>query len=305
LLTKKQHTTPDLTESSCKVEIDSRSGFCFGVVNAIEKAEQVLASGKELYCLGDIVHNNQEIERLKKAGLNVLDNAEFSNLKNANVLFRAHGEPPVSYQTVEKNKLELVDATCPVVLKLQNRIKQAFGKMEPIGGQIVIFGKKGHAEVNGLIGQTHGKAIIVESETDLDSIDFTKPIELFSQTTRLLEDFQHLAPIIQAQAKNTVKINDTVCRQVSNRGPHLKIFAENHDLILFVGGEKSSNAQLLYGICKQANQDSHFITSELEMNEQWLHGKKNIGICGATSTPLWLMEQVAGKVTEALKNRKD
>lgn len=279
-----------------KVEIDHKSGFCFGVVNAIKKAEETLDQGEKLYCLGDIVHNGMEIKRLEALGLVTIDREEYLNLKNCRVLLRAHGEPPSTYEHARANNIELIDATCPVVLKLQQRVKKAYEQMEAEDGQIILFGKKGHAEVTGLNGQTKDQSIIIENEEDLKQVDPNKPAFLFSQTTKSIDQFQQLAQNLQKNAKQPLIVKDTICRQVANRVPRMKEFASQHDILIFVGGKKSSNARFLFDVCKQTNPDSYFISTLEELDENWFQNKQSAGICGATSTPQWLMEQVAEKI---------
>lgn len=284
-----------------EVTIDVNSGFCFGVVFAIQMAEDELKQSGSLYCLGDIVHNNMEVERLQAKGLKIIDHEQFAKLSNTKVLIRAHGEPPETYRIAIENNIELIDASCPVVLKLQNRIRNGY---EHLGaGQIVVYGKEGHAEVNGLVGQTNGKAIIVESIEDLDKLDYTKPIQFFSQTTQPTEGFRQMRAEIErrvseAGVDNSMQLesNDTLCRQVSNREPQLREFAAAHDVILFVAGKKSSNGWVLYNVCKEVNEESYFVSSWDEVNRDWFHAESRIGICGATSTPMWLMEEIAGKL---------
>lgn len=276
-----------------RVVIDHKSGFCFGVVNAIKKAEEALLEEKTLYCLGDIVHNGMEVNRLEELGLISIDHGKFHTLSNCKVLLRAHGEPPETYEYAKANNVELIDATCPVVLKLQQRVKKAADEMEKVGGQLIIYGKAGHAEVIGLNGQTQHKAVIVENPDDLKNVDPEKPSVLFAQTTKSIEKFQQLGKNIQENSKGgELKIHDTICRQVSNRVPRMKEFAAEHDVIIFVGGKKSSNARILYDVCKETNPRSFFISFTEELDFAWFAKAESVGICGATSTPLWLMEQV-------------
>ena len=244
-----------------KVEIDENSGFCFGVVNAIAKAEEELQHGR-LYCIGDIVHNSLEVERLKQLGLSTIDHAEFARLKACRVLFRAHGEPPSSYELAKKNGIEVIDASCPVVLNLQKKIREAYEGVRANGGQIVIYGKRGHAEVNGLVAQTNDEALIIEQEEDLKSIDFSRPVILFSQTTKSLDGFKRVVELVKENARASVVVNDTICRKVANRIPQLKDFAARHDVILFVSGEKSSNGKQLFEVCREVNSRTYFV--------QWL-----------------------------------
>ena len=281
-----------------KVVIDQNSGFCFGVINAIKKAEENLKNDEYLYCLGDIVHNDMEISRLEKLGLRTIDHQQFLTLKNCKVLLRAHGEPPSTYEHARNNNIELIDATCPVVLKLQQRIKKAHEDMRQKEGQIVIFGKKGHAEVTGLNGQTGNNAILIENELDLTQIDPEKPLIMFSQTTKPLDEFYRLSGKIQEKAQASTEIKDTICRQVANRVPQLKTFASHHDVIIFVGGKKSSNAKMLFDICKQTNPNSYFVSATNEIETGWFENCETVGISGATSTPQWLMEEIAEKVRQ-------
>ncbi len=287
-----------------KIEIDKNSGYCFGVEYAIQMAEDNLENG-ELYCLGDIVHNEMEVRRLRKMGLRIIDRDELRQLKGVKVLIRAHGEPPETYRIAIENDIELIDASCPVVLKLQNRVKNAFDEMEENDGQVVIYGKQGHAEVTGLTGQTNNKAIVVASENDLDKIDFSRPVTLFSQTTKSTSGFYRIKEEIEKRIKakrEYDKFNDSICRQVSNREPQLRKFANEYELILFVSGKKSSNGKALHATCKEVNERSYFIESKEEIDPEWLEGIQSVGICGATSTPMWLMEEVAEEV-ENMSNR--
>lgn len=286
-----------------KIEIDNYSGFCFGVVYAIQMAEEELKKTGNLYCLGDIVHNNMEVDRLKKMGLKIINNEQFKTLKNCKVLIRAHGEPPETYQTAIENNLQLLDASCPVVLKLQHNIKEGTEAIKELNGQIVIFGKEGHAEVTGLIGQTLGKAIIISSLEDLKKIDFSMPIYIYSQTTKSPDAYKNIIEEIKKRRDEScisteVKfiIHDTLCRQVSGREPQLKLFASKHDTIIFVSGKKSSNGKMLFQSCQKENANSYFISSQEELQSDWFSNSKSVGICGATSTPRWLMEEVASKI---------
>lgn len=274
-----------------QIEIDSGSGFCFGVTTAIKKAEEELAKGTQLYCLGDIVHNGMECERLKRMGLITINHEEMSRLHDATVLLRAHGEPPATYQLAKDNNIEIIDATCPVVLQLQRRIKAQY-ESQP-DSQIVIFGKNGHAEVLGLVGQTQGHAIVIEKFEDVMQLDFTRNIYLYSQTTKSLDEFRRIINYIQQHISDgaTFQSFDTICRQVANRMPNIKTFAARHDLVLFVCGHKSSNGKVLYGECKSVNQNTYQIEGPSEIDSSWLKGIATVGICGATSTPKWLMEQ--------------
>lgn len=271
-----------------KVEIDEGSGFCFGVVTAINKAEEELAKGETLYCLGDIVHNSREVERLKTMGLITINREEFKQLRNAKVLLRAHGEPPETYMIARENNIEIIDATCPVVLRLQKRIKQEF--LQDAANdekQIVIYGKNGHAEVLGLVGQTDGKAIVIEKAEEVKKLDLNKSIRLFSQTTKSLDEFQEIVAYIKQNIspEATFEYYDTICRQVANRMPKLREFAATHDLIFFVSGKKSSNGKMLFEECLKVNANSHLIDNEKEIDPSLLQNVQSIGVCGATSTP--------------------
>ena len=282
------------------VTIDKKSGFCFGVVNAIKKAEEDLAKGETLYCLGDIVHNGQEVARLEKMGLITIDYEQFAQLHDVKVLLRAHGEPPSTYEIARKNNITIIDASCPVVLRLQSDIKKKYEERKD-GTQIVIYGKKGHAEVIGLEGQTDNTAIVVENEDDLRKIDFKKDICLFSQTTKSVDGFNVLVEKISTQFQgNTFEKFDTICRQVANRIPNIRNFATQNDVVFFVGGKKSSNGKVLYEHCKEANPQTFFISdaSEITPEQVAFCQDKKVGICGATSTPYWLMEACAEKINK-------
>ena len=278
------------------IEIDNGSGFCFGVTTAIQKAEEELAKGNTLYCLGDIVHNGQECERLKKMGLITINHEEFAQLHDVKVLLRAHGEPPATYELAQKNHIEIIDATCPVVLRLQKRIKQEYSKSSD--AQIVIYGKNGHAEVLGLVGQTNGQAIVIESIKEIDRLDFNKDIRLYSQTTKSLDEFRQIVEYIQEHISPdaSFEYHDTICRQVANRMPNIRKFAASHDLIFFVCGRKSSNGKILYHECKKVNSNSYLIDQPEEIDKSLLQDVQSIGICGATSTPKWLMEECKKKI---------
>ena len=281
------------------VEIDRRSGFCFGVINAIKAAEDELKEAKKLYCLGDIVHNGMEVERLEKMGLISISKEEYFKLNNCKVLIRAHGEPPETYSYAEENNIDLIDATCPVVLTLQEKVKSSYKVKAQQEGQVVIYGKKGHAEIIGLNGQTNHNAVIIESIADIEKIDMNRPVALYSQTTKRIEDFHEIAKEVKSKIAPgiPVEIKDTICRQVSNRVPNLKDFATKYDVILFVAGQKSSNGKYLYTICKEVNHDTYMISKIDEIDKTWFSGVKSVGICGATSTPNWLMEEVASWVS--------
>lgn len=283
-----------------KIEIDNGSGFCFGVTTAISKAEEELERTGVLYCLGDIVHNAGEVERLRKKGLITVDHDEFAKLHNVKVLLRAHGEPPSTYETARQNNIEIIDATCPVVLQLQKRIKDAYSKSaSPIADKnkeplIIIYGKPGHAEVNGLVGQTGGSAVVIQDMKDLEHLDLDRDIWLYSQTTKSIEGFQEIVSEIRSRKKSgSFQWFDTICRQVANRMPKMREFAAGHDVILFVSGAKSSNGKVLYAQCKEINPKTYLITDETELNPSWIENAESIGICGATSTPRWLMQKVA------------
>ena len=283
------------------IEIDNGSGFCFGVTTAIKKAEEELAKGTTLYCLGDIVHNGMECERLRNMGLITINHDEMRQLHNVKVLLRAHGEPPETYELARRNNIEIIDATCPVVLQLQKRIKTQFDESRNVESgmrnentpQIVIFGKKGHAEVLGLVGQTQSNAIVIESFDEVTKLDFSRDIYLYSQTTKSLDEFHRIIDYIQSHITSgaTFKSFDTICRSVANRMPNISQFATKHDLILFVCGRKSSNGKVLFNECLRVNPNSHLIEDPQEILSEWLENIKTVGICGATSTPRWLMEQ--------------
>lgn len=289
-----------------KIEIDSGSGFCFGVTRAINKAEEELANGSRLYCLGDIVHNGKECDRLKKMGLITIGHDEYNQLRGEKVLLRAHGEPPRTYEQAKKNKIEIIDATCPVVLHLQERIKKEYDTNDNPRKQIVIFGKNGHAEVLGLVGQTEGKAIVIESPEEVNKLDFERDICLYSQTTKPLDGFRTIVEYIKEHiAPNaTFRYYDTICRQVANRMPHIREFASRHDMILFVCGKKSSNGRVLFNECQSVNPNAHLIDDASEIDPIWLENCSSIGICGATSTPKWLMEECKIRIEELLGSHK-
>ena len=286
-----------------KVEIDEGSGFCFGVVTAIHKAEEELAKGETLYCLGDIVHNSREVDRLKTMGLITINREEFKQLKNAKVLLRAHGEPPETYMIARENNIEIIDATCPVVLRLQKRIRQGYLADSDEEKQIVIYGKSGHAEVLGLVGQTDGKAIVIENAEEAKKLDLNKSIRLFSQTTKSLDEFQEIVEYFKQHIspEATFEYYDTICRQVANRMPKLREFAATHDLIFFVSGKKSSNGKMLFEECLKVNANSHLIDNEKEIDPSLLQNVKSIGVCGATSTPKWLMEKIYNHIRTLIK----
>ncbi|MDR3226744.1 MAG: 4-hydroxy-3-methylbut-2-enyl diphosphate reductase [Prevotellaceae bacterium] len=285
------------------VEIDDKSGFCYGVIRAIEKAENELDTQNNLYSLGEIVHNNIEVKRLELRGLKSINHNELFKIKGEKLLIRAHGEPPSTYSAAKQNQISIVDCTCPVVLKLQERIKNNYEKIKKINGQIVIFGKKNHAEVNGLIGQTNGNAIVVETEKDIEFIDFSRPVSLFAQTTKSIEKFNEINEIIKNKMIETNKNNNfvfeshnTICGQVSSRKPHLEMFSRNHDVVIFVSGKQSSNGKILYDACKNVNENTYMVEDENDLMSLWFIDAQSVGVCGATSTPKWLMEKVAEKI---------
>lgn len=282
-------------KTTVSIEIDEGSGFCFGVVNAIRKAEDALKSGEVLYCLGDIVHNNMEMQRLEKMGLKTIGRKEYETIQDNTVMLRAHGEPPSTYAKAEKNKTKLIDATCPVVLRLQRNVLQAYNKSLTDNGQVVIYGKIGHAEVNGLVGQTEGKAIVIESLEDMKKVDLSRPVRLFSQTTMMVDKFLEIKSAFEEQIidDSVLQVYNTVCRQVSGRIDALQKFSERNDVIVFVSGKKSSNGKALFSECKKANTLSYMVADESEVQIKWFDGAQRIGICGATSTPDWLMKNVA------------
>ena len=280
------------------VEIDKDSGFCFGVVNAINSAEKELLQDKDLYCLGDIVHNSQEVARLQEKGLNTINHEDLKKMRDRKVLLRAHGEPPSTYLIAQQNNIQIIDATCPVVLQLQKKIQRQYRNSDMSRSQIVIFGKIGHAEVNGLVGQTEGKAIVIEKKADIEHLDFAKGIYLFSQTTMSLNDFREIVEEIQARLSPTASFQyfDTICRQVANRMPNIRGFASRHDVVLFVAGKKSSNGKVLLNEAKKANSNTYLISGPDEIDMNWLTNVHSVGVCGATSTPKWLMEEVAERI---------
>lgn len=287
------------------IEIDKYSGFCFGVVYAIQMAEEELKKEDNLLCLGDIVHNDKEVERLNDLGLQIIDHKDLKNYKDCKVLIRAHGEPPSTYQIALENNIRLLDASCPVVLKLQHQIKEGYKEVSEINGQIVVYGKKGHAEVVGLLGQINSDAVLVSSIEDLSQLDFSKPIYMYSQTTKSPNAYDEIKSEIQKRRtehgfNNPLEfvVNDTLCRQVSGREPQLKKFAEKHDVIIFVSGKKSSNGKMLYESCRKENPLSYFVSDINEIDPVWFVGVNSVGVCGATSTPLWLMEKVSDFISE-------
>ncbi len=280
-----------------RVEIDEHSGFCFGVVRAISEAERALADG-EVASLGDIVHNRVEVQRLESIGLKTISHQDIAAIAGKRVLIRAHGEPPKTYALAKEAGVEIIDATCPVVAALQRKVKEAHKKMSKVGGTVVILGKRGHAEVVGLTGQVDGDAIVVENEEDLQTIDFSHPIYFLSQTTQSVEKFRRLTEIMLERLpdKTMLTADDTICRRVSSREEHLREFAAKHDIIIFVCGRKSSNGKVLYDICRQENERSYNIEEAGELRKEWFEGVESVGICGATSTPKWLMETIANAI---------
>ena len=286
------------------IEIDSESGFCFGVVTAIRKAEEELARSGTIYCLGDIVHNSGEVERLRAKGLVTITHSDLDRLDSVKVLLRAHGEPPETYRTARERNIEVIDATCPVVLRLQKRIKELYHSTEGSARpQIVIYGKLGHAEVNGLVGQTEGNAIVVEDLSGLSQIDFSRPVALYSQTTKSLEGFRSIISEIERRMHPGVSFEyfDTICRQVSNRVDKLREFARKKDVVLFVAGAKSSNGKILFGHCLDENPRTYLLADESGLRGEWFDGASTVGICGATSTPRWLMERVRDSLANLLQ----
>ena len=289
-----------------KIEIDNDSGFCFGVTTAIKKAEEELAKGERLYCLGDIVHNGMEVERLEKEGLITINHEQLKTLRDVKVLLRAHGEPPETYEIARRNNIEIIDATCPVVLQLQRRIKRQYDEGGAGNGeegmkrpsQIVIFGKRGHAEVLGLMGQTRNTAIVIEHFEEVEKLDMNKDIYLYSQTTKSLDEYHNIIRYIEENiSKNAIFKNfDTICRQVANRMSAMSQFAKTHDLVLFVSGGKSSNGKVLFNECLKVNSNSYQVENADEIQAKWLENVESVGICGATSTPKWLMEKCKEKI---------
>ena len=288
-----------------QVEIDEHAGFCCGVVKAIATAEQALAAHHALACLGDIVHNNAEVQRLRSLGLKVINHEQFSQLHNGRVLIRAHGEPPTTYRSAKQREIELIDATCPIVLSLQRQIRAGYEEMREVGGQVVIFGKRGHAEVIGLDGQTNNTAIIISSPDEVDRINPSLPIRLYSQTTKSREDYQQLIEALECKHCTDLVAFDTICRRVSNRVDQLKAFASNTDLLLFVCGSESSNGRYLYECSKRVQPTTYMISDESELEEAWFRGVYRVGVTGATSTPRWLMERVRERIYTLCSEEKN
>jgi 4-hydroxy-3-methylbut-2-enyl diphosphate reductase len=282
------------------VEIDKQSGFCFGVQNAVKIAEKALLKDEKVFSLGPIVHNDKEVDRLSTLGLVSIDHEQFKTLKDCKVLIRAHGEPPETYLLAEENNLTIIEATCPIVKRLQSKIKDIWLKTKEGDGQVVIFGKQGHAEVVGLLGQINNEGILVSGPDDFSRIDIRRPVYLFSQTTMSVKEYGKLAEILRTKMieagisdpDKNLFVNKTICGQVSNREPHLKAFAKKHDIIIFVSGRESSNGKMLYSVCKNVNPETHFVSSKEELDLSWFRGKQSVGICGATSTPKWLIENI-------------
>lgn len=289
-----------------KIEIDQKSGFCFGVHNAVEIAEEALLDGEKVYSLGSLMHNDMEMQRLSSLGLITIAHEQFRILKNCKVLIRAHGEPPETYRVALENNITIIEATCPIVRKLQSKIKKTWNEIKDRKGQIVIFGKPGHAEVIGLLGQTDSEGLLVSKASDIDKIDFSRPVALFSQTTMEITEFANIRQLIYdrmkakgvADPEQDLMVFNTVCGQVSGREPHLRAFAAEHDTIIFVSGKDSSNGRMLYSVCKSINPDTHFISSVEEIEKSWFEGRGSVGVCGATSTPRWLIR----KVKEYIRN---
>ena len=288
-----------------EVEVDKRSGFCFGVQNAVEITEKALLRGEKVFSLGPIVHNDKEVERLSSLGLISIDHEQFMDLHDCKVLIRAHGEPPETYQRAEKNNITIIEATCPIVKRLQSKIRETWLRSKADNGQVVIFGKPGHAEVVGLLGQTNNEGILISLPEDIDKIDVSRPVSLFSQTTMGLKEYSNIKTLIFNSMKERgvldptihFTVNNTICGQVSNREPILKAFAKKHDTIIFVSGKESSNGKMLYSVCKSVNPDTHFVSSPEEIDKSWFKGKMSAGICGATSTPKWLIENIRDLVS--------
>ena len=283
-----------------RVDTDRESGFCFGVQNAVKITEEALLRGEKVYSLGPLVHNEREIGRLSSLGLITITHEQFLEAKNCKVLIRAHGEPPETYLTAERNNIEIIEATCPIVRKLQSRIRRSWIKTRKDNGQILIYGKPDHAEVKGLMGQTNGEGILISGPGDISKADLSRPVYLFSQTTMSKTDYENISSLIREEMREKgvpdpeqlLTVNNTICGQVSNREPHLREFAGNHDVIIFVSGKESSNGRHLFSVCKSVNPDSHFISSPEEIDAAWFMDKSSTGVCGATSTPKWLIGEV-------------
>lgn len=289
-----------------KIDIEPGSGFCFGVENAVNIAEDLLSEGEKVYCLGEIVHNDIEVKRLKDLGLVTISHDDFAKMRDCKVLVRAHGEPPATYETARRNNISIIDATCPIVHSLQEKIKRVLTLAKQENGQIAIFGKEDHAEVIGLLGAANGLGILITGVEDISKIDFTRPVWLFSQTTKSTAEYEHISEVIEQRLRanrdkwpgNHLKVHNTICRQVSGREPRLKIFVRQHDVIIFVSGRKSSNGKMLYEVCLSENKRSYFVSSADEINPMWFSGAESIGVCGATSTPRWLIRKIAEAIGE-------
>ena len=290
-----------------KITIDKKSGFCFGVVHAIEAVEKTLQNQEHLYCLGSIVHNDEEVHRLEKMGMEIINLKKMAMLRDKSVLIRAHGEPPATYEMAKNNNISIIDTTCPVVLELQKKVHAGYRAMKVKKGQVAIFGKKGHAEVIGLAGQTDNTALVISTLKEVETIDFSKPLRLYAQTTQSLSTFESLIGLIKSKyylygnKKPDFIWYDTICRQVSSRESHLKKFSIGHHIIIFVSSKESSNGQVLYQVCKSVNNRSYMISSEKDLRNEWFENCKHIGICGATSTPMWLMNAVAEEIKRITK----
>lgn len=288
-----------------QIEIDSHSGFCYGVTKAVQLAEQALSSGKPVYCLGEIVHNQEEVNRLAVQGLVVIENKDLSTVSGSKILIRAHGEPASTYHNIQKQGNELYDGTCPIVLQLQKKVHEAYDEMKATKGQVIIYGKKTHAEVIGLAAQTNNEAIVVSGVGELDNIQLSIPTAIFSQTTQAPDDYAHIISEVKVRMTKhfphgqlPLQITDSICRHVSKRGEHLKDFAQTHEIIVFVSGKNSSNGKVLYQVCQRTNPDSFWIAEPSEIKSEWFANKQSAGVCGATSTPKWLMEKVAERIDE-------
>lgn len=287
-----------------QISIDKQAGFCFGVVSAIDTLEKELKKNSDFYCLGDIVHNNKEVERLKKLGLKTIDKQQFYALRNSRVMIRAHGEPPCTYLEAKKNNIEIIDATCPMVLRLQKDVYKGYQEMKKINGQVVIYGKKGHAEVVGLVGQTNDEAIVVSNEQDLCKIDFTKPLHIYSQTTKNRDDYQKIIALIeQKHQTKEILVTDSICKKVSLRAKNIGTFAKSVDCVLFVSGRNSSNGNYLYNLCLKENENTFFISEKEDIDLEKIKEFEHIGISGATSTPMWLMKEVEDYVYREFANK--
>jgi 4-hydroxy-3-methylbut-2-enyl diphosphate reductase len=288
------------------IETDKNSGFCFGVVYAIQKAEEYLKNNNKLFCLGDIVHNDEEVKRLTNKGLQVIDFKKYKSLKNTNILIRAHGEPPETYKIAKQNNLNIIDASCPIVLRLQLQIRKTYLDLKKQNGQIIIYGKKNHAEVIGLAGQTNNEAIIVSDIADIEQIDFTRPVAIFSQTTKSASHYHKIVEAIRERMQNSsFFFQDSVCKQVANRDKEIRNFCKNKDIIIFISGKKSSNGKMLYEVCKSVNKNTKFVSEIAEIKNEWFNNVETVGISGATSTPAWLMDKVKEHILTINSNQKN